>query len=125
MSAVVAARPSGVVRWSRSCWRGIVLLTTVLRRLLVGVRYSWRVLILVDGLWLLWAFTYTSSRAVMGGAAVACAVYLVPLLVGVVWSLVNPFTFERRVAAPWRRWRWRTWARKNWDVLARECGLSV
>ena len=41
------------------------------------------------------------------------------------WSLANPFTFDRFVTGPRRRRGWRRWARKNWDELARECGLSV
>ena len=56
---------------------------------------------------------------------VASAAYLVPLVSGAWWSLANPFTFDRFIAGPRRRWGWRRWARKNWDELARECGLSV
>lgn len=65
------------------------------------------------------------SRTTHLGLWVAAAAWLVPLVGGAWWSLANPFTFDRYVAGPWRRHGWRRWARKNWDELARECGLSV
>ena len=65
------------------------------------------------------------SRTTHLGLGVAAAAWLMPLVGGAWWSLANPFTFDRFVAGPRRRRGWRRWARKNWDELARECGLSV
>lgn len=78
--------------------------------------FAWFVLAIVAGI---------DSRTTHLGLPIALAVYLVPVVGGAWWSLVNPFAFDRYIAGPWRRWHWRRWARTNWDELARECGLSV
>ncbi|WP_394276676.1 FtsK/SpoIIIE domain-containing protein [Luteococcus sp.] len=128
MSVVSVARPSRLVwrRAGRGVWGSVTLSCRFLARLGKGAWYSrlWLATCYVG--WLTSLFVVAiDSRAAYVGMWVALALWVVPLVVGVLWSLVNPFTFDRWVAGPWRRHQWRRWARKNWDELARECGLSV
>ena len=55
----------------------------------------------------------------------AVAALVVPAVVAGVWGSCWPGSFERWIAGPHRRWRWRRWARRAWPSLARECGLAV
>ena len=107
-------------------WRPLRVTGVFVGRLLRGIWHSgwWFVTCYVA--WLAVALTAgIDSRTAQLGMCVASAVSLVPLVGGAWWSLANPFTFDRFVAGPRRRWKWRRWARKNWHELARECGLSV
>ena len=56
---------------------------------------------------------------------VAVGALVVPAVVAGVWGSCWPGSFERCMAGPHRRWRWRRWARRAWPSLARECGLAV
>lgn len=89
----------GLPRWLARHWRYSLLLTVlVLAGHLVG-----------------------SVRTQVVGVALA----LLPAVIATVWARFWPFSFERRVAGPWRRRGWRRWAGRSWPSLARECGLSV
>ena len=55
----------------------------------------------------------------------AVAALVVPAVAAGVWGSCWPGSFERCIAGPHRRWRWRRWARRAWPSLARECGLAV
>ena len=58
-------------------------------------------------------------------SALALLFALVPGVVRGVWAWWWPVSFERCWAGPSRRRSWRRWATRNWETLARECGLSV
>lgn len=105
-------------------WHGIRLVGVALARLGKGFWTTKWLFIASDAVWLAscWLFGLERGVQLMGWIFGA---YTLVVILGVVWSLVNPFTFDRFVAGPWRRWHWRRWARKNWNELARECGLSV
>jgi S-DNA-T family DNA segregation ATPase FtsK/SpoIIIE len=47
-----------------------------------------------------------------------------PGLAGCVWSGFAPRSYELLVAGPSRRLRWRWYARRRWEGLARACGIS-
>lgn len=128
MSVESVAHPSGLVwrRAGRGVWESMTLACRFVARLGKGAWYSRRWLAACYVGWLASLFVVgIDSRAAHVGMWVALALWVLPLIVGVLWSLVNPFTFDRWVAGPWRRHQWRRWARKNWDELARECHLSV
>lgn len=128
MSVVVesSAPARGTVLASAACTVvvGVRAVWTVLGRFLraVWVARRWGQ-VCIAGMLLGVAVSWPNHMGLI--EAVAFVVYLLPVVVGVVWSLVDPFGFEKRIAGPWRRRQWRRWARKNWDHLARECGLSV
>ena len=105
-------------------WHGIRLVGVALARLGKGFWTTKWLFIACDASWLAscWLLGIERGVRLMGWFFGA---YAVVVVLGVVWSLANPFTFDRFVAGPWRRWHWRRWARKNWGELARECGLSV
>lgn len=107
-------------------WRPLRVSGVFVGRLLRGIWHSGWWFVTCYMVWLVVALTAgIDSRAAHLGMCVASTAYLMPLVGGAWWSLANPFTFDRYVAGPRRRWHWRRWARKNWDELARECGLSV
>ncbi len=121
--------PRGARGWhvalvGRWCWWKLRLLAVVVVRLAFGVRHSWQLLVAVDGLWLLWVWRH-GLASTSSALTVVLAVYFGPLLAGVVWSLLYPYSFGKWISGPWWRWRWCHWARKNWNGVARECGLSV
>ncbi|MEL4505493.1 FtsK/SpoIIIE domain-containing protein [Luteococcus sp. H138] len=127
MSVVVessAARGTVLAQAARTVAAGVRAMWTVLARFLgaVWVTRRWG-RACIAGMLLGVAVSWPNHMGLIEAAAVA--VYLLPVVVGMVWSLVDPFGFEKRIAGPWRRRQWRRWARKNWDHLARECGLSV
>ena len=58
-------------------------------------------------------------------AEAAAAAILLPGIICVCWATYLPGSWERIVAGPGRRRRWRRWARNAWPHLTRECGLAV
>ena len=118
-------RRLGVVAVAGAVWRPVRVTGVFVWRLLRGMWHgrwwfatcymAWFLVAIVCGI-----DSYTTHV----GLWVAAAAWLVPLVGGAWWSLANPFTFDKYIAGPWRRWGWRRWARKNWDEVARECGLS-
>ncbi len=40
------------------------------------------------------------------------------------WATYSPTSYEQWIAGPGRRRAWRRWITRNWDHLARQCGLS-
>ncbi len=130
--AVATVSPAPVPTWHRvagvagTAWRCMRLLAVLVWRLLIAVRRTplW-CLVCCLGWFTVIGLHGIDSRPAHLALVVSAAAYVLPLIAGAVWSLANPFTFDRFVAGPWRRHGWRRWARKNWDELARECGLSV
>ncbi|MGL5930190.1 MAG: FtsK/SpoIIIE domain-containing protein [Dermatophilaceae bacterium] len=79
-----------------------------------------------------WVF-WTAVLAVflagpLGAPRAGGALALTGALPGVVAALAwryCPAWWDKRAAGPWRRYRWRRWARRSWPTLARECALST
>ena len=75
-------------------------------------------------LWILVAAVMGLGGDLAQGLRLLVGLGLGPGLAGCVWSAVSPRSYERLVAGPSRRFRWRWFARHRWQRLARVCGLS-
>lgn len=58
------------------------------------------------------------------GLIVLAVVWLVPAVGSCVWRRRWPISFERVIAGPARRRRWRKWARQSWVTVATRSGLG-
>lgn len=116
-------RPGSLLR---GLWHVLRTLGVLVWRLLLGVRHSywWFVACFLGWCAVIGCYGIDSRPSHLGMYAMPVA-YLAPLVVGALWSVINPFSFDLRIAGPWRRWKWRRWVKKAWPDLARECGLSV
>lgn len=112
---------TGLVVSPRRSW--VTSLRLVLIVVAAGLRWlgrhrrwalAWSVLVLIAVL-----VDDVSAAAVLGGVG------MFPAVVSGVWSTRWPESYERCASGPSRRWRWRRWARQQWPVVARACGLSV
>ncbi|MGL4178584.1 MAG: hypothetical protein ACRCSN_21200 [Dermatophilaceae bacterium] len=79
--------------------------------------------------WVFWTavlavFAAGPLGAPRAGLALAITGALPGVVAAVAWRYC-PTWWDKRAAGPWRRYRWRHWARRSWPTLARECGLST
>lgn len=88
------------------------------------VRWLWR------HTW--WVFTVTAAAfglaVVCGqssGIAVAVSGWFLPAVCLSLWQRHRPMSYEKRVAGPLRRRRYRKWANDSWHAVAKGCGLGV
>lgn len=51
--------------------------------------------------------------------------WIIPAVGLSLWQRHHPMSYEKRVAGPLRRRRYRKWARDSWRAIAKGCGLGV
>lgn len=88
------------------------------------VAWSWRYRTWAVSTAVLAFALYVLERTSIAVAVITLG-WAMPAVVAVAWSRWFPYSFEEWVAGPWRRRCWRVWARKQWPVLSRNCGLST
>lgn len=88
------------------------------------VRWLWR------HTW--WVFAVTTLAFVLAilqgqtiGVAAVTLGWVVPAVSLSLWRRHRPQSYEKCIAGPTRRRRYRTWARNSWRAVAKGCGLGV
>lgn len=100
----------------------------------MGAEVAWSIWAVARWLWrhTWWVFGVTVLALVLAmlhgrpaGIAALTVGWVLPALGLSLWQRHSPMSYEKRVAGPLRRRRYRRWAKDSWHAVAKGCGLGV
>ncbi|GAB3920218.1 hypothetical cell division FtsK/SpoIIIE protein [Microlunatus endophyticus] len=86
-------------------------------------RWVWHCQIWLAAWLVLGMLAWASDHSIVIVAGVLCLGFL-PGIAGAVWVGSGPVSFERWMAGPWRRYRWRRLITRRWEAICRDARLA-